>query len=293
MLLVVDADTASAFVNYFESYHHYNSEKRFCAVYVAANGHTALESFAPNKAISVVVLDAQLPDMTRKEFLAELSSTSSQYLDPVLVNLLSFVFLDDGQMLVDEVVPAVVRHIWHVVKPIDFDEIEKILPRLAHTTTRSELRQLTTRLPCGKLIEERLRALLKEKEWVLLYIGIDGYELYEARYGWKSSEQVQRFLADLIEEVVDEYSASADFIGHIGGEDFVVIISWPEKAEIIAQQLHVRFTSRVEHCYPTESKIPPLQIAIGIVYASDGPFTTINEIEAKASASREGHRSSE
>jgi len=137
------------------------------------------------------------------------------------------------------------------------------------------------------LIEKRLRLLLGEQKWALLYMGIKGFESFEDSYGWKPGEQLQRFMADLIEETVDEHSASTDFVGHIGGDDFVTIISRPEKAEIIAQQLQLRFASGVQQCYPDSNTTPQLKFIFGILHSTDGPFANIREITERSAEARQ------
>lgn len=168
IVLAVDPDTARAFCNYFGPRYHHNAD-RFYAMHVAPTGQAALKFCTVDKAELTVILDAQLPDMTREEFLAKLSSTSHDGWDPFFVKITCFIFLEDGPAQSDQVLPAVVRNVWHVAKLFNFDEMEQTLQELGRGVL-PHCCNPTTRLPAGRLIEERIRMLLSEQDWALLYI---------------------------------------------------------------------------------------------------------------------------
>ena len=65
---------------------------------------------------------------------------------------------------------------------------------------------------------------------------IDNFKAYNDYYGYQKGDEAILFLADIIVETVNALGGSNDFVGHIGGDDFVVITS-PERAEAIAKQI--------------------------------------------------------
>ncbi|CAG0929883.1 hypothetical protein TFLX_01458 [Thermoflexales bacterium] len=302
IVLAVDADTAQAFCDYFEPRYHSNRTGKFYAIKIASNGQEALALFPP---LTPIVVGEYLPDMTRQEFLLKLADK----LDQEWVRWIDFIFVNEKDTA-GETIPAFVERRWNVVKPLDFGELEKIFGTIQQGR-HSDWKNPVTHLPSGHLIGNRLKELVNQQGWTLLYIVIEGMDAFGDQYGWSASDTVTRFAADVIEEVIDECSASTDFVGHIGGGDFVVIVP-PEKVEVVIQQLQARFASGVQQRYPStlasvasshratsalhrlqpRSKeaadgpaVPPLNLAIGIIRSTDGPFANINEIEDKASAS--------
>ena len=107
----------------------------------------------------------------------------------------------------------------------------------------------------------------------------------------------------LIGEVVDEIGTTSDFIGHAGGDNFIVITT-EEKAETIKARLKERFDNEVLTHYnfmdrqqgfiqapssgDTIVKAPFMTMSIGIVSSSQHSFADIREItELSAEARRQ------
>ena len=107
----------------------------------------------------------------------------------------------------------------------------------------------------------------------------------------------------LIGEVVDEVGTTSDFIGHAGGDNFIIITT-EEKAEPMKARLKERFDNEVLTHYnfmdrqqgfiqspasgETIVKAPFMTMAIGVVSASQHSFADIREItELSAEARRQ------
>jgi GGDEF domain-containing protein len=67
-------------------------------------------------------------------------------------------------------------------------------------------------------------------------------------YGFVAGDNVLRFCAMLIGEVVDEMGTSSDFIGHAGGDNFIIITT-ENAAPSIKQRLKERFAEEVQTHY--------------------------------------------
>src|SRR5690606_10864221 len=103
-------------------------------------------------------------------------------------------------------------------------------------------------LPAGRLIEEQLRKIIREKDWALLDVRINNFEAFKDVYGFVAGDDVLRFAAMLIGEVVDELGTSSDFIGHAGGDNFIIITT-NEAAPLIRQKVKQRFAEEVQSHY--------------------------------------------
>jgi hypothetical protein len=112
-------------------------------------------------------------------------------------------------------------------------------------------------------------------------------------------------MAMLLTESVDEIGSVDDFIGHVGGDD-MILITTAEKAEAICQRAVERFRDEVGTFYSfrerergfilvtdadgNEREAPLMSLAVGIV--PEGPFSDIREItEAASTARRDSVRS--
>ena len=80
------------------------------------------------------------------------------------------------------------------------------------------------------------------------YIALDNFKAYNDVYGIKQGDKVIRLLADLLLESVKRWGNPSDFIGHVGGDDFVTMTS-PEKADAIFSWIAQRFDERIKAYY--------------------------------------------
>jgi diguanylate cyclase (GGDEF)-like protein len=132
-------------------------------------------------------------------------------------------------------------------------------------------------------------------------IRINHFEAFKDVYGFVAGDDVLRFTAMLLAEVMDELGTSQDFIGHAGGDNFVAITS-EKNATAIINRLSDRFASEIlshysfldrEQGYITsigqngkEVQSPPMTLAIGSVSPSQFDFVDIREITELAAEVR-------
>lgn len=74
-----------------------------------------------------------------------------------------------------------------------------------------------------------------------LYIDLDNFKVYSDRYGYKAGSDVLAGVGQLIQLAVHDAGTETDLIGHIGGDDYVVITTL-DAAEPIAQRIIADFT---------------------------------------------------
>lgn len=112
----------------------------------------------------------------------------------------------------------------YIVKP--FDAVE-LVARVAKTINRHE-RELgaspTTQLPGADAIElEMERRLASTGDHAYCYLDLDNLKAFNDYYGYAKADGVIRQTGDLIREIVSRNGGPGDFIGHIAGDDFVLI----------------------------------------------------------------------
>jgi GGDEF domain-containing protein len=131
------------------------------------------------------------------------------------------------------------------------------------------------------------------------------FEAFKDKYGFVAGDEVLRFSAMLISEIVDAKGSPEDFIGHAGGDNFVLITSL-ENAVIIKCEIEKRFNEEVQSHYSyidreqggtkiddgmgSEKLVPLMRIVIGMI-SSEREFSDIREItEAAAEARRKAQQ---
>lgn len=79
-----------------------------------------------------------------------------------------------------------------------------------------------TMLPGNVPLYEELDRLLQEQaDFVVCYCDLDNFKPFNDKYGYEKGDQVIKLVAEVIAREVDE---TRDFVGHIGGDDFILIL---------------------------------------------------------------------
>ncbi len=267
-------------------------------VSVAPRGEDALE-MCRQQLPNVVVLDIMLPDIDGYEVCRRLRNNLRTSHIPII-------FLTQKDERSDKIHGLELGADDYITKPFDVEELKLRVRNAMARATYESLTNPTTGLPSAKLIEEQLRQLMRRDEWGVIYIGINGLDAFTEVYGFVAGDEVLRYTAMVIGESVDAIGTPNDFIGHVGGDDFLIITE-KSLVEPLVKDLEKRFSEGVGTHYDfkarqqgyivvrddegNERKVGLMSLAIGVITSDDGPFTDIREItEAAAAARREGRR---
>ena len=109
-----------------------------------------------------------------------------------------------------------------------------------------------TRLPGGVYIEKKLNqriALIQPIAFCLL--DIDHFKSFNDRYGYARGNELIKTTAAIIRKAVIELGSTTDFIGHIGGDDFVVITT-PNHYDRICRAIVKTFDRMIPNIYDAE-----------------------------------------
>jgi GGDEF domain-containing protein/CHASE3 domain sensor protein len=111
-----------------------------------------------------------------------------------------------------------------------------------------------TRLPGGIAIENILNKRIAAKASIAFCLmDIDNFKAYNDRYGYAKGNDVITATAAIISEAVAKYGSEDDFIGHIGGDDFV-LISTPDLYPRICQAVIDTFDQRIPGFYDEDDR---------------------------------------
>ena len=124
--------------------------------------------------------------------------------------------------------------------------------RLADLEKRSLDTNPLTRLPGGVTIETILKNRLDENlPTAFCLIDIDNFKAFNDRYGYATGNSVIKTTASIIQQMTGDYGTDNDFVGHIGGDDFV-FITIPEKYEKICREIIRKFDNQAPQFYTSE-----------------------------------------
>lgn len=178
---------------------------------------------------SLIIIDAALQDKSGLEICQEIKGDFLTSYIPTIV------LIDKKQLRRDllSIEQGVDDYLIKPPDPIDLEiRIVLALRSAAHHFNANAL----TRLPGNKLIEKELIQRLDSRySFSFHYIDIDNFKSYNDKYGYIKGNQVIIETARIISKNVKACGNDKDFLGHIGGDDFVIITT-PDKAEAIAKQ---------------------------------------------------------
>jgi PleD family two-component response regulator len=261
-------------------------------VNVAPRGGDAL-TLARQQLPHLIVLDIMLPDMDGYAVCRELRQTTRTSHIPII-------FLTQKDERSDRITGLELGADDYITKPFDIEELKL---RVQNAIARSERENLTdprSGLPSGRLIEEQLRRLMRATGWAFMDCKLNHFDPFKEVYGFVAGDEVLRFAALLIKEVLDDNGTPNDFIGHAGGENFA-IISTEGNAATIRSRIKSRFAEEVKTHYSfvdrergyilargadnTDKQVPLMTLSMGVVTASN-QFSDIREITEMAAEAR-------
>ena len=106
----------------------------------------------------------------------------------------------------------------------------------------------SSRLPGPTTIERIIsERIAKNEHFAVCYADLDDFKAYNDYYGYFYGDKVIKLVARVIRETVLDQQPEG-FVGHIGGDDFVFVIS-PESVPAICQAVIRRFDAEIPLCY--------------------------------------------
>jgi diguanylate cyclase (GGDEF)-like protein len=151
----------------------------------------------------------------------------------------------------------------------------------------------TTRLPGTNIIEREMSKRIKRgQNFAACYADLDNFKAYNDYYGYHYGDSLIKMTSEIIRDVV--YSSNKDsFVGHIGGDDFVFIIS-PEKIHTICDEIIKIFDRMIIRRYKKEDvkrgyiittnrrgrkeKFPIMTLSIAVIVNQKRVFKHLGEI---------------
>jgi len=109
-----------------------------------------------------------------------------------------------------------------------------------------------TRLPGNVAIEkEILTRLQSDSKFAFCLVDLDNFKAYSDRYGYARGSELLKGVGNILIDTVKRLGAPNDFIGHIGGDDFVLVI-YLESITPLCEAIIQQFDEQIIRYYDRE-----------------------------------------
>jgi diguanylate cyclase (GGDEF)-like protein len=137
------------------------------------------------------------------------------------------------------------------------------------------------------------QVLRRQDDWALLRIIVRHLDELADVYGFLAGEEVLRTTARILSEALDERGGAGDFIGHSGGDAFIIITSakagtrlassLANQLEKVAQTHHSASECQqgfvtIRQSDGSQIQGPLLSTDIQMITSADGPFNDIMQL---------------
>ena len=141
---------------------------------------------------------------------------------------------------------------YYIPKPLHEGFFYYTIKNLSRLIASNRCISALTGLPGNVQIESELkRRIASRKAYAVLYADLDNFKSYNDKYGFMSGDEVIKFTSSVIQSSIQEYGKAGDFLGHIGGDDFVAILDY-ENAKKIGRYIIKKFDKEIVNFYTEE-----------------------------------------
>ena len=183
---------------------------------------------------------------------------------------------------------------YFIKKPIDEEYLYYTIKNITSLMYINRRVSPLTGLPGNVQIQAEMKKRLLNKEvFAIMYFDLDNFKAYNDVYGFANGDEIIKFTAKVILKHVHNIENSDNFVGHIGGDDFVAIIGETDYDKV-CQDIIAEFDSEAVNFYNNEDvergyvevanrkgiieQFPLTSISIGVVEVDNKKIKTTLEI---------------
>src|SRR6185436_20275744 len=137
----------------------------------------------------------------------------------------------------------------YVTKPWHARELTVRIRNVLEWSRQQRSASPLTGLPGNLSINEEISRRLKSGEpFALLQIDVDFFKAFNDHYGYARGDQAIQRLAQIVSDASQRHGGASNFLGHIGGDDFLVITP-SDFAEELGEEIIGEFNRTVGNLY--------------------------------------------
>ena len=238
----------------------------------------------------LLILDYEMPKKTGFEVVKEVRSRTGYLHTPIII----FTAVTDKSTKLEGLGLDIDDYL---TKPADEDEIVARVKLLLKRSQQKMDSNPLTHLPGNPSIQARVeREIATGNPFAVLYCDLNNFKSFNDKYGFEAGDHVLKTAAEIL--IAAARQDPQAFVGHIGGDDFVVICRF-DKAEEIAKEIVLQIDKVAPTFYSAqdqaqgymvstnrkgeEEKFPFLAMGIGIVHNTKRPLTSFAMVSSIAS----------
>ncbi|MFH1723816.1 MAG: response regulator [Elusimicrobiota bacterium] len=141
-----------------------------------------------------------------------------------------------------------------ITKPVDIAELRARIRMILRRTRQGLDANPLTRLPGNVSIQNRItEAVDARAPLAVLYVDINSFKAYNDAYGYDAGDRVIQAAAALLLRCVKTAGGNEDFVGHIGGDDFIVVTD-PSRMERLCEEIVSGFDALAPSFYKEKDR---------------------------------------
>ncbi|TVR01393.1 MAG: GGDEF domain-containing protein [Desulfovibrionales bacterium] len=141
-----------------------------------------------------------------------------------------------------------------LVFPVSALEARSRVSLTLHRASRELDANPLTKLPGNTSIIQRIQDLIDRRDpFALAYVDLDHFKSFNDKYGFSRGDEVLMMTARVIVNTIRSFAGKLSFVGHVGGDDFVFILT-PDVVEFACQRIVESFDSIVPHFYDQDDQ---------------------------------------
>ncbi|MDR3295754.1 MAG: response regulator [Clostridiales Family XIII bacterium] len=212
----------------------------------ASSGEDGLEMVKKEKP-DLVLLDGVLTDLSGFEICRILRESDSNNLMPIIM----ITSVNDQE---DILLALELGADDYVTKPFNNREllsrIKNLLRRIDRNRNANPLTGLHGNVEIQREVTSRIS---RELKFSVAYVDLDNFKAYNDVYSFSRGDTVIVLTADILQDQVRLWGNQDDFVGHIGGDDFIFVTT-PDKMEKICREVIVAFDEKILSFYNAEDR---------------------------------------
>lgn len=194
----------------------------------------------------LVILDIRLPDIDGYEVARRLRSDRRTSEVPII-------FLTEKRDRSDRLQGLELGADDYITKPFDVQELRLRVRNALKRVSQGSLTNPVTGLPEGALVDEKLSEVIGKDGVAALFVSIENMDYFREAYGFVASDDVLRAISLMIVNTMREVSRPEDFLGHVTGTDFILILP-PSNLMALSEKLRARLDQSMEYFYPIKDR---------------------------------------
>ncbi len=212
----------------------------------AYSGEEALELMRHDQP-DLVLLDVMMPGMDGYEVSRQMQA------DPQL-NHIPIIMLTARSATPDKVMGYSRGVDDYITKPFDSDELLVRVRAQLHHLYHEDISDITG-LPGSQAVEKAIKQRSSDpsKPWNIIYVDIERFTIYNENYSFLEGDELIKATANLLHEAVRERGNPDDFLGHVGGDN-LIIITTPDKTKGICKLAAAKFNAIILQYYTASDR---------------------------------------